>query len=84
MELRVFFLQLSSDLSVLDLDMSFRFSQALSSTLTTYFSLGILASLTWPILIVIIPTIYMTVILQASILTKDSLLVLISTACSSF
>ncbi|XP_016491198.1 ABC transporter C family member 10 [Nicotiana tabacum] len=56
--------RLSSDLSVLDLDMSFRFSQALASTLTTYFSLGILAALTWPILIVIIPTIYMTVILQ--------------------
>ncbi|MCD7449573.1 hypothetical protein HAX54_000637 [Datura stramonium] len=56
--------RLSSDLSVLDLDMSFRFSQAVSSTLTTYFSLGILAALTWPILIVIIPTIYMTVILQ--------------------
>lgn len=65
----VFFLQLSTDLSVLDLDLSFRFSQAVASTLTTYFSLGILAALTWPILIVIIPTIYMTVILQASILT---------------
>ncbi|KAF3638734.1 ABC transporter C family member 10 [Capsicum annuum] len=56
--------RLSSDLSVLDLDMSFRFSQTLSSTFTTYFSLGLLAALTWPILIVIIPTIYMTVILQ--------------------
>ncbi|KAL3331443.1 hypothetical protein AABB24_034988 [Solanum stoloniferum] len=56
--------RLSSDLSVLDLDLSFRFSQAASSTLTTYFSLGILAALTWPILIVIIPMIYMTVILQ--------------------
>ncbi|KAG5593310.1 hypothetical protein H5410_043824 [Solanum commersonii] len=67
--------RLSSDLSVLDLDLSFRFSQAASSTLTTYFSLGILAALTWPILIIIIPMIYMTVILQASILTThDSLL----------
>uniref|UniRef100_A0A3Q7HWH9 ABC-type xenobiotic transporter n=1 Tax=Solanum lycopersicum TaxID=4081 RepID=A0A3Q7HWH9_SOLLC len=56
--------RLSSDLSVLDLDLSFRFSQAASSTLTTYFSLGILAALTWPILIIIIPMIYMTVILQ--------------------
>ncbi|KAK6783396.1 hypothetical protein RDI58_021193 [Solanum bulbocastanum] len=56
--------RLSSDLSVLDLDLSFRFSQAVSSTLTTYFSLGILAALTWPILTAIIPMIYMTVILQ--------------------
>ncbi|XP_019170237.1 PREDICTED: ABC transporter C family member 10-like isoform X2 [Ipomoea nil] len=56
--------RVSLDLSVVDLDLSFRFSQAVSVTLTTYFSLGALAALTWPILIVIIPTVYVTILLQ--------------------
>nr|GMC78808.1 ABC transporter C family member 10-like [Ipomoea batatas] len=56
--------RVSLDLSVVDLDLSFRFSQAVSATLTTYFSLGALAALTWPILILIIPTVYVTILLQ--------------------
>lgn len=56
--------RVSSDLSIVDLDLSFKFSQALSTTMTTYFSLGILAALTWPILIVIIPMVFVTIFLQ--------------------
>ncbi|XP_027080024.1 ABC transporter C family member 10-like [Coffea arabica] len=56
--------RVSSDLSVVDLDLSPRFSMAFASTMTTYFSLGILAFLTWPILFVIIPTVCVTILIQ--------------------
>ncbi|CAI9094235.1 OLC1v1029935C1 [Oldenlandia corymbosa var. corymbosa] len=56
--------RVSSDLSIVDLDMSMRFSMAMTSILTTLFSLGILATLTWPSLLVILPTVFVTIILQ--------------------
>ncbi|KAL3499267.1 hypothetical protein ACH5RR_038360 [Cinchona calisaya] len=56
--------RVSSDLSLVDLELSMKFSMAFASTMTTYFSLGILAFLTWPILFVIIPTVYVTILIQ--------------------
>ncbi|KAL6986360.1 hypothetical protein U1Q18_019728 [Sarracenia purpurea var. burkii] len=55
----------SSDLSIVDLELSFKLSLALASTMTTYFSYGILIVLAWPILFVIIPMVYLTLLLQS-------------------
>ncbi|KAL6986365.1 hypothetical protein U1Q18_019733 [Sarracenia purpurea var. burkii] len=55
----------SSDLSIVDLKLPFKLSVALVSTMTTYFSYGILVVHTWPILLVIIPMVYLTVLLQS-------------------
>ncbi|KAJ0802678.1 putative ABC-type xenobiotic transporter [Helianthus annuus] len=40
------------------------FTAGVGSTMNTYFSFGILMFLTWPILFVIIPTVYVTILLQ--------------------
>lgn len=61
-------LQVSSDLSIVDLELSMKFSMAFASTMTAYFSLGILAFLTWPILFVVIPTVYVTILIQVKVL----------------
>ncbi|XP_057483470.1 ABC transporter C family member 10-like isoform X2 [Actinidia eriantha] len=55
----------SSDLSIMDLELSFKLSLAVASTMTTYFSYGILAVLTWPILFVVVPMVYATILLQS-------------------
>jgi ATP-binding cassette subfamily C (CFTR/MRP) protein 2 len=51
-------------LSAVDLDVAFKFSTALGSYMITYSGYGILAILTWPVLFVIIPMVYLTVLLQ--------------------
>ncbi|KAK9276061.1 hypothetical protein L1049_005592 [Liquidambar formosana] len=56
--------RVSSDLSIIDLDVAFRFTFAVGTTLNTYSSFGILAILTWQILFIIIPMVYLTIILQ--------------------
>jgi ATP-binding cassette subfamily C (CFTR/MRP) protein 2 len=61
---KVLLLQVSSDLSAVDLDVAFKFSTALGSYMLTYSGYGILAILTWPVLFVIIPMVYLTVLLQ--------------------
>jgi len=61
---KVLLLQVSSDLSAVDLDVAFKFSTALGSYMITYSGYGILAILTWPVLFVIIPMVYLTVLLQ--------------------
>ncbi|KAF5947203.1 hypothetical protein HYC85_013160 [Camellia sinensis] len=50
--------RVSSDMSIVDLELCMRLSMTLASTMTTYFSYGILVFLTWPMLFVIIPTVY--------------------------
>ncbi|XP_058200269.1 ABC transporter C family member 10-like isoform X1 [Rhododendron vialii] len=57
--------RVSSDLSIVDLELSFKLSLTLASTMTIYFSYIILAVLSWPILIVIIPMAYVTILLQS-------------------
>ncbi|KAL4565466.1 hypothetical protein LXL04_029562 [Taraxacum kok-saghyz] len=56
--------RVSSDLSIVDLELAVKFTIAVGTTMNTYFSLGILAFLTWPILFIIIPTIYVTILIQ--------------------
>ncbi|KAJ0602533.1 putative ABC-type xenobiotic transporter [Helianthus annuus] len=53
-----------SDLSVVDIELAMKFTAGVGSTMNTYFSFGILMFLTWTILFVIIPTVYVTILLQ--------------------
>ncbi|XP_019104964.1 ABC transporter C family member 10 isoform X2 [Beta vulgaris subsp. vulgaris] len=56
--------RVSSDLSIMDLDVAMMISMALASTLTAFFSFGILAIVTWQVLLVIVPMVYLTIVLQ--------------------
>ncbi|XP_059662248.1 ABC transporter C family member 10-like [Cornus florida] len=56
--------RVSSDLSIVDQELAFKFSLGIGTTMNTYFSFGILGFLTWPILFVIIPMIYVTILIQ--------------------
>ncbi|KAJ0594367.1 putative ABC-type xenobiotic transporter [Helianthus annuus] len=56
--------RVSSDLSVVDIELAMKFTIGLGTTMNTYVSFGILVFLTWPILFVIIPTVYVTILLQ--------------------
>ncbi|KAK3429402.1 hypothetical protein EUGRSUZ_E00827 [Eucalyptus grandis] len=56
--------RVSSDLSIIDVDVAFQLTLALGSTMNTYSNFLILAFLTWPVLFVIIPMIYLTLIIQ--------------------
>ncbi|KAI6707128.1 hypothetical protein NL676_010090 [Syzygium grande] len=56
--------RVSSDLSIIDIDLAFKLTIALGSTMNTYSSFLILTFLTWPVLFVIIPMIYLTLITQ--------------------
>ncbi|XP_071689887.1 ABC transporter C family member 10-like [Rutidosis leptorrhynchoides] len=56
--------RVSSDLSVVDIELAMKFTIGVGTTMNTYFSFGVLAFLTWPILLVIIPTVYLTILLQ--------------------
>ncbi|CAI9291139.1 unnamed protein product [Lactuca saligna] len=56
--------RVSSDLSIVDLELAVKLTFTVGSTVNTYFTLGILAVLTWPILVIIIPTVYLTILLQ--------------------
>ena len=51
-------------MSVIDIDVAWRLSIVLVSTMTAYSTYVILAILTWPVLFVIIPMVYLTVLLQ--------------------
>ncbi|XVF10473.1 hypothetical protein REPUB_Repub07fG0186100 [Reevesia pubescens] len=56
--------RVSSDSSIVDLEVPFRFAIALGSTLNAYSSFVILAILAWPVVFVIIPLIYLSIFLQ--------------------
>ncbi|CAL5411654.1 unnamed protein product [Camellia sinensis] len=56
--------RVSSDLSVVDLELAFNINLSIGSTWNTIFTLGVLVFLTWPILIVNIPVVYITILLQ--------------------
>ncbi|XWS38269.1 hypothetical protein CRYUN_Cryun19dG0117000 [Craigia yunnanensis] len=51
-------------ISIVDLEVPFRFAIALGSTLNAYSSFVILAILVWPVVFVIIPLIYLSIFLQ--------------------
>ncbi|KAK1377127.1 ABC-type xenobiotic transporter [Heracleum sosnowskyi] len=56
--------RLSSDLSIVDLELALKLATSLGSAMNTCLSFAILAVLTWPILFLIIPTVYITIVLQ--------------------
>lgn len=59
-------MQVSSDLSIVDLDVPFSLIFSISATLNAYSNLGILAVITWQVLFVSIPMIYLTIRLQVT------------------
>lgn len=64
-------LQVSSDLSIVDLDVPFSLLFAIGATTNAYASLGVLAVITWQVLFVSVPVIYMAVQLQVNKFLKD-------------
>lgn len=56
--------RVSSDLSIVDLDVPFSLLFAIGATTNAYASLGVLAVITWQVLFVSVPVIYMAVQLQ--------------------
>ncbi|KAI3865604.1 hypothetical protein MKX03_036874 [Papaver bracteatum] len=56
--------RVSSDLSILDLDIPFSLTLSVIATMSTYANLGVLAVITWPVLFVSIPMILMAICLQ--------------------
>lgn len=60
------YLQVSSDLSIVDLDVPFSFLLSMAVTMNTYANLGVLAVITWQVLFVSIPVLYMAIQLQVN------------------
>ncbi|KAL8170697.1 hypothetical protein V2J09_022501 [Rumex salicifolius] len=56
--------RVSSDLSIIDLDLPSRLTITIGSTFNTYFCFGLLTILAWEVLFLIIPMIYLTIVLQ--------------------
>lgn len=60
-------MQVSSDLSIVDIDVPFNMIFAIAATLNVYSNLGVLAVITWQVLFISIPVIYMAIRLQVII-----------------
>eukprot|EP00262_Sarcandra_glabra_P022425 TRINITY_DN992_c0_g3_i1.p1 TRINITY_DN992_c0_g3~~TRINITY_DN992_c0_g3_i1.p1 ORF type:complete len:1485 (+),score=238.04 TRINITY_DN992_c0_g3_i1:211-4665(+) len=56
--------RVSVDLSIVDLDVPFMLVFAISATINAYSTLGVLAGVTWQVLVVAIPVVYLTIRLQ--------------------
>ncbi|XP_057869707.2 ABC transporter C family member 10 [Cryptomeria japonica] len=56
--------RVSSDLSILDIDLPFSFVFTMSSTMNAYSNLGVVAVVTWQVLFAALPVIYLTFHLQ--------------------
>lgn len=59
-------MQVSSDLSIIDLDVPFTLSFSISATLNVCINLGVLCFFTWQVLFVAAPVIFLSVRLQVS------------------
>lgn len=57
-------LQVSSDLSIVDIDIPFSLIFAVGASMNALANLGVLAVITWQVLFVSIPTIYLALRLQ--------------------
>ena len=57
-------MQVSSDLSIVDLDIPFTLVVAMVAGLSAYSSLGVLAVVTWEVLFVSVPLIVLAVMVQ--------------------
>ncbi|XP_059667169.1 ABC transporter C family member 10-like [Cornus florida] len=56
--------RVSSDLSIVDLDVPFSFILTVGSTTNAYANLGVLAVVTWQVLFVSVPMVYVAILLQ--------------------
>ncbi|TVU06626.1 hypothetical protein EJB05_49850, partial [Eragrostis curvula] len=56
--------RVSSDLSIVDLDVPFSFMFSISASLNAYSNLGVLAVVTWQILVISVPMIFLSIRLQ--------------------
>ncbi|CBI34441.3 unnamed protein product, partial [Vitis vinifera] len=76
--------RVSSDLSVVDLDVAFKFSFAVGAAINTYASFGVLAILAWEFVFVILPTIYLSILIQRYYLATGKELMRINGTTKSF
>ncbi|KAM7529153.1 hypothetical protein LguiB_032563 [Lonicera macranthoides] len=60
-------INVSSDLSIVDLDIPFTLISAVTSTIIAYSSIGVLAVVTWQILFVAIPMVFLAICLQVNL-----------------
>ncbi|CAI0441269.1 unnamed protein product [Linum tenue] len=56
--------RVSSDLSIIDLELAYKLTISLGSTLNAYTILALLATLAWPVLFIIFPILYLIMVLQ--------------------
>ncbi|GKV40109.1 hypothetical protein SLEP1_g47780, partial [Rubroshorea leprosula] len=56
--------RVSSDLSIIDLEIAIKSVIAVGSTMNAYLMLAVLGILAWPVVFVIIPTVYLSILLQ--------------------
>ncbi|GLT78147.1 hypothetical protein SLA2020_496930 [Shorea laevis] len=56
--------RVSSDLSIIDLEIAIKSVIAVGSTMNAYFMLAVLGILAWPVVFVIIPTVYLSILIQ--------------------
>ena len=57
-------MQVTSDLSIVDLDVPFAFMFSISASLNAYSNLGVLAVVTWQVLFIAVPMIVLAIRLQ--------------------
>jgi ATP-binding cassette, subfamily C (CFTR/MRP), member 2 len=57
-------MQVSSDLSIVDLDVPFSFMFSVSASLNAYSNMGVLAVVTWQVLFISVPMIVFAIRLQ--------------------
>ncbi|RVX04077.1 ABC transporter C family member 10 [Vitis vinifera] len=76
--------RVSSDLSVVDLDVAFKFSFSVGAAINTYASFGVLAILAWELVFVILPTIYLSILIQRYYLATGKELMRINGTTKSF
>lgn len=62
-------MQVSSDLSIVDLDVPFSLIFSISAMMNAYSNLVVLAVVTWQVLFVSIPMVYLTIRLQVTCMT---------------
>ncbi|XP_062074492.1 ABC transporter C family member 10-like [Humulus lupulus] len=70
--------RVSSDMNIIDLEVTLKFMVACAGTLNTFTIFGLLAFLTWPVLFAIVPIIYITILLQKYYLASSKELMRIS------
>ncbi|KAB2632863.1 ABC transporter C family member 10-like [Pyrus ussuriensis x Pyrus communis] len=56
--------RVSNDMNIIDLELAFKLGISVGSTLTAYSIYIVMVSITWPIVFLIVPTIYVTLLLQ--------------------